>query len=441
MLFNSYIFIFIFLPISMVIYNFKFGDVYKKIVFSSLLFYSYWNPSFLSILCLSIVFNYYVSKKIKNKIALTIAIIINIFVLGYYKYFNFIIDNVNSLLLINIDNEKIFLPLAISFFTFQQIAYLVDNYKNKLDYSFWQYAAFVSFFPQLIAGPIVHHNEILPQIEKSHIKSENISKGSYFFSIGLFKKVVIADTFSLYVDNGYANYSTLTTIEAWVTSLSYSLQLYFDFSGYCDMAIGLAIIFGIKLPLNFNSPYKSLNIQDFWRRWHITLGSFLRDYIYIPLGGNKKSKVFISMNLIITFVIGGIWHGAGWTFVLWGLIHGLALVTHRAWSDSGLKIPNLLAILVTFSFINFTWVLFRAENIEVAFTILKTMCNITELNRDFEYTPILLTFTGLVVVFSVKNIHECEFKPSFFKAIISTICFVSALILFTKESSFLYFNF
>ena len=285
-------------------------------------------------------FNFIIGRKLSSnpsKPLLIFGIIANVALLGYFKYADFFIENVNSLFGTNIDLLNLALPLAISFFTFQQIAYLVDSYRKETkEYSFLNYALFVTFFPQLIAGPIVHHKEMMPQFENKWNlvkKYKNIALGLFIFSIGLFKKVVIADTFAIWATNGFDNATTLNLFEAWATSLSYTFQLYFDFSGYTDMAIGIALLFNIKLPINFNSPYKALNIQDFWRRWHITLGRFLRDYIYIPLGGNRTGKFRNYLNLLITFLIAGIWHGASWMFVFWGFLHGVAMVVHRAWKE------------------------------------------------------------------------------------------------------------
>ncbi|CUU71866.1 AlgI [Campylobacter hyointestinalis subsp. hyointestinalis] len=303
MLFNSYEFIFIFLPITFFVYFYlnskRLGHISKAfLVVSSLFFYSWWNIIYLPLILLSMIFNYTIGNtlannksKINTKALLCLAITSNLALLGYFKYSDFFISNVNFTFGSHIEPLHLALPLAISFFTFQQIAYLIDSYKGETsEYDFLNYALFVTFFPQLIAGPIVHHKEMMPQFANSRnlLKNyKNIALGIFIFSIGLFKKVAIADTFSIWATNGFDNAEVLTFFEAWATSLSYTFQLYFDFSGYCDMAIGSALLFNIKLPINFNSPYIALNIQDFWRRWHITLSRFLRDYIYIPLGGNR----------------------------------------------------------------------------------------------------------------------------------------------------------
>ena len=318
------------------------------------------------------------NPRINKKIILAFGIAANLALLGYFKYSDFLISNVNFAFGTQIPHLNLLLPLAISFFTFQQIAYLVDcaALKGAKRYDFLSYCLFVTFFPQLIAGPIVHHEEMMPQFAKTKnkvINYENIALGLFIFSIGLFKKIVIADTFAVWATEGFDMAASLNLIEAWVISLSYTFQLYFDFSGYCDMAIGAALLFNIKLPINFNSPYKALNIQDFWRRWHITLSRFLRDYVYIPLGGNRSGKVRTYVNLAATFVIGGIWHGAGWTFIFWGCLHGAALVVQRIWSELGFKLNKFVAWFITFNFVNIAWVFFRAKEWDDALKVLRGM--------------------------------------------------------------------
>jgi len=392
-LFNSYIFIFAFLPITFFIYFYlnskRLTEASKAfLVFSSLFFYSWWNIIYLPLILGSMLFNYVIGSMLgkydKNskidfskKSLLIFGVSINILLLGYFKYSDFFLENLNLIFSSNIQLINLALPLAISFFTFQQIAYLVDSYRQETkEYDFLNYALFVTFFPQLIAGPIVHHKEMMPQFanKRNMVKNyKNIAMGFFIFSIGLFKKVVIADTFAVWATAGFDTATTLNLFEAWATSLSYTFQLYFDFSGYTDMAIGAALLFNIKLPINFNSPYKATDIQDFWRRWHITLSRFLRDYIYIPLGGNRISSFRTYTNLLATFIIGGIWHGAGWTFIFWGFLHGVALVIHRAWSKLGFKLWTWLAWLITFNFINIAWVFFRAKEWDDAVKVLGSM--------------------------------------------------------------------
>lgn len=304
MLFNSYIFIFVFLPISFFVYFYlnkkRLTQASKAfLVFSSLFFYSWWNIVYLPLILVSMLFNFSIGssfKKNKNqKYLLIFAILANILLLGYFKYSDFFIKNINFVFDSSIDLLNLALPLAISFFTFQQIAYLVDSYKGETkEYDFLNYAIFVSFFPQLIAGPIVHHKEMMPQFSSKKAKIinfQNVALGIFIFCIGLFKKVVIADTFAIWANNGFDIVNSLNFVAAWATSLSYTFQLYFDFSGYTDMAIGAALFFNIKLPINFNSPYKSLDIQDFWRRWHITLSRFLEIIFIYHLGEIKKEII------------------------------------------------------------------------------------------------------------------------------------------------------
>jgi len=390
-LFNSYGFIFIFLPLSFFIYFFLLEKrlvIGAKgfLVFASLFFYSWWNVAYLPIILSSMLFNYVVGntlnenfKKVQvhKKSLLAFGVIANLSLLGYFKYTDFFLENFNLAFDGSVPLLHLALPLAISFFTFQQIAYLVDSYRcETAEYNFLNYALFVTFFPQLIAGPIVHHSEMMPQFASKWnlVKNyKNIAMGMFVFSMGLFKKVVIADTFAQWATAGFDHAQILDLIEAWATSLSYAFQLYFDFSGYTDMAIGAALLFNIKLPINFNSPYKALDIQDFWRRWHITLSRFLRDYIYIPLGGNRKGPFRTYTNLLATFILGGIWHGAGWTFVFWGFLHGMALVVHRFWKQLGFSIPKILAWFITFNFVNLAWVFFRAKEWEDAIKVLKGM--------------------------------------------------------------------
>ena len=395
MLFNSAAFIFAFLPITWGVYfwlcRMRWASAGQAwLVAASLFFYSYWNIDHLPLLLGSLLGNFLIGKELSRpqgiqlpasrRTLLILGIAGNLALLAYYKYANFIAHNANELMQWDLDWPKLVLPLAISFFTFQQIAYLVDSYRRQTrEYDFLRYALFITFFPQLIAGPIVHHHEMMPQFARRKnwiVINRHVLMGLCLFAMGLFKKVVIADTFAPWADLGFDSNRPLDFFAAWVTSLSYTFQLYFDFSGYCDMAMGVALLFNIRLPLNFNSPYKALDIQDFWRRWHITLGRFLRDYIYIPLGGNRRSEVFTYFNLFATFLIGGLWHGASWMFVIWGAMHGLALVVHRLWQTCGLRMPRPIGWITTFLFVNVAWVFFRATTLEDAFRVLKGMVNL-----------------------------------------------------------------
>ncbi len=419
MLFNSYIFIFAFLPI--VLLGFHLSSKYLSqtkvllwLVVSSLFFYGWWNISYLVLITFSICFNYIISyylRSNKAKAVLILGIFVNITMLGYYKYANFFIENLNYISDSHYAIENIILPLAISFFTFQQITYLIDSYKGiTKDHDFIHYCLFVTFFPQLIAGPIVHHKEMLPQFLKKKnmgLKVNNVSIGLTIFLIGLLKKVVIADSMGSLatpIFNLAEQGVEITMLEAWGAALAYSLQLYFDFSGYSDMAIGLARMFNIKLPINFFSPYKSKNIIEFWRRWHITLSNFLKDYIYIPLGGSRNGKIKQLNNLLITMLIGGLWHGAGWTFIIWGGMHGLFLITNHLWLNwKGHIIPSqyldktitkLIAWLITILALILSWVIFRAETLNGAMSMYSAMFGFNGLslpNSINALAPILLS--------------------------------------------------
>ena len=405
MLFNSYIFIFAFLPITFVSYFLIAKRVSGEaaltwLVIASLFFYGWWNPSYLVLMGISVIVNYSLGQRIARhrkaqqfiltKQLLVLGLTFNLGGLAYFKYANFFVDNLALATGTNFHLNTIVLPLAISFFTFQQIAYLVDTYKGlTAEFKFTHYALFVTFFPQLIAGPIVHHKEMLPQflkMENLQPQLRNVMVGISIFSLGLFKKSVLAD--------GAAQYATpvfklaesgepVSLFIAWSGALAYTFQLYFDFSGYSDMAIGIARLFGICLPLNFHSPYKSLNIVEFWRRWHMTLSRFLRDYIYIPLGGNRHGNGRRYINLMITMLLGGLWHGAGWTFILWGALHGLYLVINHFWHFIkrllGLTFLDQLGLWrffawgLTFVAVVNSWVLFRATSLESALNLLRGM--------------------------------------------------------------------
>ncbi|WP_019240677.1 MULTISPECIES: MBOAT family O-acyltransferase [Bacillus] len=479
MIFNTFEFIFLFLPITFILYfiinKFNFTVAKLFLVLASLFFYAYWNPNYLYIILLSLVINFVLSRYIVNernsfrKTVLTLGILFNVGLLGFYKYFDFVVTNINAVFSTNISLLHLLLPLAISFYTFQQIAYLVDSYRLETkNYTFFDYALFVTFFPQLIAGPIVHHDDVMDQFKNSVISKlnyKNIALGLFIFSIGMFKKVAIADYFAVFASSGYRVSESLTFIDAWITSLSYTIQLYFDFSGYSDMAIGLALLFNIKLPRNFNSPYKALSIQDFWRRWHITLSAFLTKYIYIPLGGNRKGAVRTYINILIIFFVSGFWHGAGWTFVLWGIAHGVASVINRFWSRAGFKLPKWLAWFITFQFVNAAWVLFRAPSLDVAVNVYKGMLGLNgfmipqqvqdlfntsfglpvyafSLADNFIYLVVLMIIT-FAIAFFAKNSLELgqRFKPNFVTAMFCCVLFIYTFFKFQHVTEFLYFNF
>jgi len=479
MLFNSYEYIFFFLPVVFCIYFFFNSKQMHEtatgfLVCASLFFYSWWNITYLPIIVGSMAFNFTLGRaltsmsihtqnrlsnqaKLRKKVLLAFGIIANLALLGYYKYADFFIGNTNYVFDADMPLLHLVLPLAISFFTFQQCAYLVDSYRAEAhEHDFLNYAVFVSFFPQLIAGPIVHHKEMMPQFASRRNKSINdyhIALGLFIFSIGLFKKVVLADSFADWANIGFDKMNTLTMVQAWGTSLAYTFQIYFDFSGYTDMAIGAALLFNIKLPFNFNSPYKALSIQDFWRRWHITLSRFLRDYVYIPLGGNRMGSMHTYQNLMLTFVIGGLWHGASWTFVLWGALHGSAMITQRLWQRTQIYLPSYLAWFITFNFINFSWVFFRAKDFDDAIKVLQSMCGMDEIGHissmvlftgeTIDGVFIIILFIIAIPLLCLKNSNQLQliFNSQFRYMLFAAFLFTCSILSFNKVSVFLYFNF
>jgi alginate O-acetyltransferase complex protein AlgI len=390
MLFNSYIFIFLFLPV--VLAGFA---IFRRapnsnllvgwLILASIFYYGWWKPEFLWLLATSIIVNLAFGKllmsgrlsKPQARLTFIAGVTFNLALLGFFKYANFFVANVDFVFGVEWDLPHILLPIGISFITFQKIAFLVDAYRGEVkNFSTRNYIFFVTFFPQLIAGPIVHHAEIMPQLSGVARRdfTADFSIGASIFIVGLFKKVVIADSLAVYADAGYGSLhagQSLDFASAWVTALSYSFQLYYDFSGYSDMAVGLARMFGIKLPVNFFSPYKARSIVEFWRRWHMTLSRFLRDYLYFPLGGNRRGTFRRYLNLAVVMLLGGLWHGANWTFVVWGGVHGALLIANHAWSSISVSRTSILAsrpfraiaVGVTFLAVTLAWVPFRAASV------------------------------------------------------------------------------
>ncbi len=486
MLFNSYIFVFVFLPAALLGYFLlnkakKYTAANWFLAIMSLWFYGYFNYSYLAIICVSIVINYALSKLLQSekasstqrKILLAVGMILNIGSIFYFKYYDFFIENINAVFHSSFTLKHLVLPLGISFFTFQQVSFVVDSYHGETkDYGFCEYALFVSYFPQLIAGPIVLHDEILPQIRdasKKTINMENFAAGLYFFAIGLFKKVILADTFSAAVNAGYDGLSGITSAEAWIVSICYTFQIYFDFSGYSDMAIGLGKMFNFDLPQNFDSPYLSTSITEFWDRWHMTLTRFLRNYVYFPLGGNRKGKARTYLNIMIVFIFSGLWHGANWTFVIWGTLHGILSVLNRIFRKTWEKLHVVTRWTINFAVINALWVLFRSESIAHARWFLERMFSMqggtvnadifnsfatSELNLlrmlpvlgplSYKITnfPFWFYFIGaFLIVLNVKNCSRKEFRPTLAKGIVTCVCLVMSVMSFAGVSEFLYFNF
>ena len=523
MLFNSYIFILLFLPITIIGF-FLIGErgyhrvAMSWLVMASLLFYGYWHLAYLALILISIVFNYGIGimlstgQGFSRRWLLFAGVAINIGALGYYKYANFFVDNINRFWGVGYHLDTIVLPLAISFFTFQQVAFLVDAYRGEVrELNFLRYSLFVTFFPQLIAGPIVHHKEMLPQFahkETYQPKTFNLMLGITIFTIGLFKKVVIADGIAEFSSPVFgaaeATNASLLFLEAWGGALGYTFQLYFDFSGYSDMAIGLALMFGVQLPINFDSPYRACSIIDFWRRWHMTLSRFLRDYLYIPLGGSRCSEPKRLVNLLVTMLLGGLWHGAGWTFVLWGGLHGIYLVINHLWRKLMeplvesvpmviRKFGRYFSLVLTFLAVVIGWVFFRAESLDGALAILRAMSGengivlpelwgrvlaLMSIPESWFSTargdgPVFGRFDSvhgyyfivvcLLWVWFVPNVRELFFstkgkdcfpvvlastekrwwqwRPNILWGVVAAVAFFSSLLHMTRVSEFLYFQF
>lgn len=487
MLFNSYIFIMVFLPAALTGYfllnHFNKNTWAKAFLLGmSLWFYGYFNYTYLLVILSSIAVNYAVVRKISGARAkdeaaggrywLLLGLVFDIGMLFYFKYFDFFLSNVNAVFGMDFNMRNILLPLGISFFTFQQISYIVDAYRDGTgDETFLDYAVFVTFFPQLIAGPIVTHDELIPQIRdesKHHPDYENISRGLMIFTAGLFKKVIVADTFGSIADWGFADIAALSSIEAVLSIFSYTMQIYFDFSAYSDMAVGIGKMFNFELPVNFNSPYKSFSIIEFWQRWHMTLTRFLRKYIYFPLGGSRKGQVWTYINIMIVFLVSGLWHGAAWTFILWGALHGAAQCLNRFFKKQYENLHKAFQWLLTFIFINATWLIFRVgkisdiklmlkQLIKGGFTISKSIGAAFKLDElEFfedvlhisKYTDKIPGFNLLafylvsfLVVLNCKNVQERKFNLTAFNSLLTTCVLVWCICSLSGVMTFLYFNF
>jgi D-alanyl-lipoteichoic acid acyltransferase DltB (MBOAT superfamily) len=400
-LFNSYIFVFVFLPVVLAVFSVVREHPERRwaiawLVLASFCYYAWWKPEFILLLLVSIAVNAAFGKllcsgrltRARSRGYLAAGIVFNLSVLAYFKYAGFLVENLNQFLHAGLTVPSIILPIGISFITFQKIAFLVDAHRGEVrDFSLWNFALFVTFFPQLIAGPIVHHAEVMPQFSRKPLEgqfSADLAVGLSIFCVGLFKKVVIADNCAIFADAGYGALGAgrpLDFASAWIGVLAYSFQLYYDFSGYSDMAIGLARMFGVRFPVNFHSPYKASGMIEFWRRWHMTLSRFLRDYLYIPLGGGRHGLRRQALNVTVVMLLGGLWHGANWTFVLWGAVHGVLVALNHAWKQmriSGSKAfqtttARRLGILMTFLAVTLAWVPFRAADIGDAGVMLATL--------------------------------------------------------------------
>ena len=495
MLFNSFVFILLYLPA--VWLGFRLlgarDPVYQRLglVLASLFFYGYWYVPFLALLLGSIGFNYaagqmLLGERLAGKAAARRGVLIgavgtNLALLGYFKYANFFLDNLNGVLGTAWRIPDLILPLGISFFTFTQITYLVDAYWGlTADRDFVSYALFVTFFPHLIAGPILHHREMLPQFRNlaaTRRDAQYVALGLFFFSIGLFKKVIVADTLSALANPAFegAGQAPIGFLDAWTGTLAYTLQLYYDFSGYSDMAVGLGLLFGIRLPFNFDSPYKAASIIDFWRRWHISLSRFLREYVYVPLGGNRRGEPRRYVNMMLTMLLGGLWHGAGWTFLAWGALHGIYLMLNHGWRALGLgrfggsTWSRLAAWTLTFLAVVVAWVFFRAPDLPTACHVLAGMLGLhgfvpTQAVPVRQVGVLLVLMAMALVCPNIRQIMAREelviaafrqhgeiwsafpslplhWRPTAVWAAASFALFVISLLEMTHVSQFLYFQF
>ncbi|MEM1184278.1 MAG: MBOAT family O-acyltransferase [Planctomycetota bacterium] len=418
MLFSSFQFIFVFLPIVWALYALSRRAGSARIAFAvltvgSLVFYGYQDWRYLGLLIPSIGANYALGHVIAARVraggsarwVLALGVVLNLALIGVFKYADFVLGSLASIGGPAIGPLGIVLPLGISFFTFQQIAYLVDCSRDGAsEQGVVPYAFFVSFFPQLIAGPIVHHKQVLPQLRdqleggRGGVLPADVVTGLTWFSFGLFKKVVLADTLSPWVAQAFDGEGAISVSGAWAGTLAYTLQIYFDFSGYSDMAIGLGLLFGLRLPLNFDSPYKATSVVDFWRRWHMTLSAFLRDYVYIPLGGNRLGPARRYVNLMATMLIGGLWHGASWTFVAWGGLHGLGLCIAHGAQRVRIRVPRAAGWVLTMALVVGSWILFRAESFEGAREMLAACVGLGAEAGDSRFDPGIAAWATIAVL-------------------------------------------
>ena len=487
MTFNSYVFIMAFFPVFLILY-FLLGKIHHSfctalIIVGGVIFYAYAGWDTAAVLGLSIAVNYIlslcISRTIHKKPLLALTIVFNVGLLLYFKYLNFSIDTINALTGRSILYRNLLLPLGISFFTFQQIMYAVSVEKGEIDIGILDYLAYILYFPKLVMGPLVEPSEFLNQLHDSSRKSvdwSNIASGIQIFSLGLFKKMLLADTFAKAVAWGFANsvttaktIPTATAGDLFLVMLFYTFQIYFDFSGYSDMAVGISKMINIDLPMNFNSPYKAVSIRDFWKRWHISLTSFLTKYVYFPLGGSRKGPVRTCVNIMLVFLVSGIWHGANWTFILWGCIHGLLQVLERLFKKWFDKLSEVVLWAYSFMSVNILWLLFRADSIENWRKMMSTMfhfqnmavsdglikslelpeskfifekLHLTQVNVEVRGLGMLIFIVSAFLICLVPdNNYRNIGKTSVFSMCACAVAFVWAFLCLSSESVFVYFNF
>lgn len=481
MIFPSYIFLFCFLPFVLLIWlsRLRFDLRLSILTIASYVFYAWWDYRFVTLLAASTVVDYFCGAAIarsldnrRKRFFLLVSLVTNLSFLGFFKYYDFFVSSLStSLTAVGIQLDlpllNIILPLGISFYTFQSISYSFDIYRGDAEPApdFVHFAAYVSLFPQLIAGPIVRYGMMSEQIQhlrSHHVKPVEFSNGAILFVIGMSKKLLIADQVAPLADRLFDGAGGMQFGAAWLGTLAYSIQLYFDFSGYSDMAVGLGLMLGFRFPLNFLSPYKSSDISEFWNRWHITLSHFLRDYLFIPLGGSKGTLARTVRNLFVTMFLGGLWHGAGWTFVVWGLFHGVLLAVNAMWRTlTRVSMPRLLGILVTFLCVHIGWVLFRAPSFQRAHEIYAGMLgingsealfsfdiqsatfgklpNIVDIGGGVEIFPFLLL--GLCIAFLAPNSHELPRKIGAMSGVLAGALLLMCIASLGRDTPFIYFQF
>ena len=463
MLFNSVVFLFAFLPVTyLVFWSLRSANArYVWLTATGYVFYGYWNWRFCFLMAFSTVVSYsaglgflrWDDNPRLRKFCLWLPIVVDLSLLGFFKYANFAMGTVRGFAQwfgtdVNLPHLNIILPIGISFYTFHTISYIVDSYRRVIrpTRNFFEFSAYVSLFSQLIAGPIIRFRQIEEDLVQigAHDRRRWLWRGMSFFTVGLVEKVIIADTLAAFVDPALANYASLSTLGAWMTLLGYSFQIYFDFSGYSSMAAGLGYLFGLRIPQNFNSPYKALDPSDFWRRWHISLSTCLRDYVYIPLGGNRRGDIRAYYNLIVTMLVGGLWHGANWTFVVWGAYHGFLLAVHRRFAVQWDSLPRAFKQPLMFLLVLVGWVFFRSTDFTMAVSILRTMFTPTlgALVSQPQFVAFALLVAGWWSLVG-PNVFEMRHSFTLRQRALATVAFAVslALIMGTRNSPFLYFQF
>lgn len=461
MLFNSYIFLFLFLPLFLLFWWFAPVGRRTKLIgltIASYVFYGYWDWRFTLLMLVSTVVDYLAGARIhqatstsRRRLWLVVSLAANLGILGFFKYSGFLASSLNELsrwihMGLSIPSIDVVLPVGISFYTFQSMSYSIDIYRREArpTMGFWRFAAYVSMFPQLVAGPIVRYSEIETQLREATLPptAKFFALGIHFFVLGLAKKLLIADPVANQV-NPLFDAGTLSFIESWMATLGYTVQIYFDFSGYSDMAVGLGYMLGFKLPQNFDSPYKSKHISAFWRKWHMTLSFWLRDYLYISLGGSRHGRAKTLRNLMITMFLGGLWHGAAWTFVAWGVLHGAYLIVHNLWRRLERPLPRVPAVVLTFLAVVIGWVFFRAPTFDRAFSILASMSGMHGVGTPgtLGLKAYGLVAAGLSIAFFAPNTWEIEFRATKLRAAVAAVLFVLCVMRLSVASPFLYFQF